>query len=99
MMYYDVHSLEPRVLLSFDPTAREQELLELLNRMRQDPADELPLLINSSDGDVNSAISQFHVNKTVLAQQWASLTAQQPLAWNESLYDSARAHSQAMLDA
>lgn len=38
------------------PTAREQELLELINRMRIAPAAELDLLLNSSDPDIKIAL-------------------------------------------
>jgi len=70
--------------------------------MREDPASELGRLINlpatdpatSSDADVNSALAYFGVKGTALATQWASLTAQQPLAWNELLYNAARDQSQ-----
>ena len=91
-------SLERRTLLAFNPTPQEQELLDLTNRMRQDPTDELNLLIHSSNADVNDAINFFKVNLTVLAQQWAKLTPVQPLAWNASLRGDHRAR-EAMLDA
>ena len=94
-----VEPLESRTLFALNPTPAEQELLDLTNRMRTDPADELNLLIHSNNADVNSAISFFKVNLTVLAQQWASLTPIQPLAWNASLRGAAIAHTQAMLDA
>jgi Ca2+-binding RTX toxin-like protein len=97
--YCALESLECRTLLAVNPSGREQEMLELTNRMRMNPQAELNLLINSGDADVNSAVSYFKVNKTVLAQQWSSLTPVPPLAWNSSLQDAARLHSQAMLDA
>ncbi|WP_413171074.1 Calx-beta domain-containing protein [Anabaena azotica] len=79
------------------PTAREQELLELLNRFRLNPAQELSLLINSSDPDVNSAISYFNVNKTELANQWSTLVAAQPLAWSSAINDVAAVHNSLMI--
>ena len=79
--------LEARQLLVFDPSPNEQYLMELLNRMRMNPAAELGLLTTSlgnparsSDPNVDSALRYFHTSGTVLAQQWASLTAVQPLA-------------------
>src|SRR4051812_28268649 len=93
-----VEPLELRRYLSFNPTAREQEMLELVNRMRTNPAAELPLLIHSNDANVNNALDFFNVNTSVLSTQWASLDPVQPLAWNAQLYDAAEDHTQLMLD-
>jgi Ca2+-binding RTX toxin-like protein len=98
-MRHLVENLESRTLFALNPTPREQQLLEMLNRMRQNPQAELNILLNTNDADVQDALSFFDVNKTVLAQQFANLTPAQPLAWNASLRGAAIAHSQAMLDA
>lgn len=71
------------------PTALEQEMVEMINRMRLDPVSELPLLTNSSDADVNSAISFFKVDLSVLASQWNTLSPAAPLAWSDTLKDVA----------
>ncbi len=98
--------LEPRQLMVFDPSADEQYLLELLNRFRQHPAEELGLLTSSlgnparsTNADVDAALRYFHTSGTVLASQWASLAAAQPLAWNDKLYLSAEGHNAAMIAA
>jgi hypothetical protein len=80
------------------PTALEQEMLELVNRMRQNPAGELSLLINSDDPGVNNAIAYFDVDLEVLAQQWSSLTPVAPLAWSSEINDAARFHNQKMIE-
>ncbi|MEO1146835.1 MAG: CAP domain-containing protein [Cyanobacteria bacterium J06638_22] len=91
--------------MAFNPTPAEQEMLELLNRMRMNPSAELNLLVNnldpisSSDPDVNSAIRFFEVDGNVLASQWSQLTPVPPLAWNESLYNASRRHSRDMINA
>ncbi|HTL27896.1 MAG TPA: CAP domain-containing protein [Tepidisphaeraceae bacterium] len=90
--------LELRRYLSFDPSGREQEMMELLNRMRTNPSAELPLLIHSNDANVNNALDFFNVNTSVLSDQWASLSPVQPLAWNSSLYNAAEDHTERMLD-
>ncbi|HEX3358812.1 MAG TPA: CAP domain-containing protein [Tepidisphaeraceae bacterium] len=90
-------SLENRLLMTFNPSGREQEMLQLVNRMRTNPAAELNLLTQSNNADVNNAINFFHVNLKVLAQQWAKLTPVAPLAWNANLYNSATGHSQMMI--
>lgn len=71
------------------PSALEQEMMEMINRMRLDPAAELPRLINSSDPNVNSAINFFNVDLDVLETQWSSLSAVAPLAWSDTLKDVA----------
>jgi hypothetical protein len=76
---------------------REQFLLELVNRVRENPAAELPLLLNSTDPGVQLALSYFKVNKQVLAQQWSTLKPAPPLAWSDALASGALAHSQKML--
>src|SRR5690348_15163165 len=88
--------LESRTLLS-GPTAREQQMLELINRLRLHPAAELPLILQSKDADVQSALSFFHVDVNVLKAQWAGLTPVAPLAWNDALSKSAFAHTRQML--
>lgn len=80
-----------------NPTAREQEFLELVNRMRVAPAAELDLLLNSSDPDIRDALTYFNVNLNTLRTQWSSLTAVAPLAWSSQLQDVASAHNQKMI--
>jgi uncharacterized protein YkwD len=94
--------LEDRMLMSgtyqqaVDASAQELYMLELVNRMRMDPQAELSRLVNSNDSDVNFALSYFNVDKTLLANQWKSLTPVQPLAWNNALGTSAQWHSNNM---
>lgn len=100
-----LEGLESRFLMSFDPTGMEQEMLELLNRMRLAPAAEIGLLTDnvaatpahSANADVNSALSFFHVSGPDLAAQWSLLVPAAPLAWSPALYDSATAHNQQMI--
>ena len=96
--------LEPRQLLAFSPTADEQYMLELLNRMRTNPAAELGFLTSSlgnpahsSNADINAALVYFKTKGTILASQWASLVAAPPLAWSSALYDAAEGHNAAMI--
>src|SRR5262245_6347924 len=89
-----LEALEDRTL----PAAglREQFMLELINRMRTNPAAELPLLLNSNDPAVQNALAFFNVNTTLLTQQWATLTPVPPLAYNDSLAAAAVFHSEKM---
>lgn len=96
--------LEFRVLLSgTTPTAAEQEMLQWVNRMRANPMAALSDLVDSfsplhsPNPDIQSAITYFKVNASVLQQEWSILTPQPPLAWNSSLADTATAHTQRMI--
>ena len=79
------------------PTANEQELLELINRMRSNPAAELALLLNSTDETVVEGLNYYNVDRVALQAQWNQLIAAAPLAWASSLKDSAAKHNQAMI--
>jgi uncharacterized protein YkwD len=87
--------LEDRALPSAG--AREEYALELINRMRTNPAAELPLLLNSTDPNVQQSLSYFNVDQQVLAQQWATLQPVAPLAWNDNLAAAAVGHNQLMI--
>lgn len=97
-------SLESRVLLAFDPTGLEQEMLEQFNRFRTNPQGELNVLFSSinpliaRDPDSQYAIQYFNDPTSAEIQaDWPALTPVQPLAWNESLYTSATNHNNLML--
>ncbi|MGL5871015.1 MAG: CAP domain-containing protein [Xenococcaceae cyanobacterium] len=79
------------------PTALEQEMLELLNRMRLNPTQELNLLLNASDPNINGALNYFNVNLTELNNQWSTLIPAQALAWSSQLNDSAFGHNQKII--
>jgi uncharacterized protein YkwD len=99
LIHHRIETLEPRLLFALNPTPREQELLEMLNRFRTNPQGELTILLNTKNADVQDALNFFNVNLTTLKQQFAQLLPAQPLAWNASLRGAAIAHSNAMLAA
>jgi len=91
-----------------DPTADQQYMLELVNRMRMQPAAELEKLVNmSSPGvwaaqksdhlTVASALEFYAVNAAVLNSQWSTLTAAPPLAWNNTLALASSTYSDLMV--
>ncbi|MFK8186436.1 MAG: SdrD B-like domain-containing protein [Phormidesmis sp.] len=86
------------IILMAQPSAQEQYLLELINRFRLSPTAEYDLLINSDDDDVNSALSFFGVNLSVLEGQFNTLVSAQPLAWSNQLALSADTHNQLMIE-
>jgi uncharacterized protein YkwD len=81
------------------PTAQAQQMLELINRMRQAPAPELNILLNSGDPNINNALTYFNVDRNLLSQQWSQLSPTAPVAWSNELADAAIGHSQQMINA
>ena len=81
-----------------NPSAKEQYMLELINRMRTNPDAEYNLLVNSTNEDIQSALSFFKVDLTQLRSQWDNLQPAQPVAWSNQLHDSAVTHTQLMID-
>jgi uncharacterized protein YkwD len=86
-----------------NPTAQEQEFLELINRIRTEPVRELDLLLNSSDptakAAIDGALAQFKTNRDTLRSQWNQLNPVAPLAWSSALNQAAAAHNQVMIAA
>jgi uncharacterized protein YkwD len=80
-----------------NPTAREQELLELINRMRIAPSAELALLLASSDPAIKEALTYFKVDLDLLKAQWQKLSPVAPLAWSNQLSDAAVGHNRAII--
>ncbi|MGE3779395.1 MAG: Ig-like domain-containing protein, partial [Pirellulaceae bacterium] len=70
---------------------------------RADPQGELARLVNqlnpitSPAPEVTAQLQFWLVDGNVLAQQWQSLVAAPPLAWNEQLWTAAAGHSQEMI--
>ncbi len=95
--------------LQADPTAEQQYLLELTNRMRMNPAAELDLLVNLTAGGewespqsdhltVATALGFYNVSASALIAQWGTLTSSAPLAWNDQLAGSAATYSDVLVD-
>jgi hypothetical protein len=80
------------------PTAKEQELLELMNRMRLHPEAELQILLDKPDADIQYALDYYQVNLDTLKKQWATLVPVAPLAWSSQLQDAATAHNLVMIN-
>lgn len=76
-----------------------------LNHVRVNPQGELSYLFTSTtplvspNDAVNNAITFYKVDSSAFLGQWQALTPTTPLAWNESLYNAAVAHDQAMIAA
>lgn len=76
------------------PNGDEQTLVWLMNHARQDPAAEGRWLATESDPEVAYGRSSFHVNTTLLQNEFASYAAKPPAAFDARLYEAAKAHSE-----
>ena len=86
------------------PSDIEQLSLEYINEARLDPLANAARYIKaygatatSSDPSINSALAYFHVSGPALLAAYQALTPVQPVAWNETLAASARAHDAQMI--
>jgi hypothetical protein len=98
-----IEQLEGRVLMAntylqpeVDASPEEQYMLELVNRMRMEPQLEVQRLLAVHDGDVDFAISDYNVDKSLLSSQFANLAPAPPLAWNNTLGKHAALQSDQM---
>lgn len=91
-----------------DPTAEQQYMLELLNRFRSDPQNELSRWVNfsapgvwdtpkSDDAYIASALNYFGTSASDIAAQFSILSAAPPVAWNSALNVSATNYSNLMV--
>ncbi|GEP45432.1 CAP domain-containing protein [Brevifollis gellanilyticus] len=108
LLWMGVLALGLPLVLKADPTAEQQYMLELVNRMRMNPGGELENLVNmSSPGvwdtlksdhpTVAAALDFYGVSASALASQWGTLTAAPPLAWNDSLAAASNTYSNLMV--
>ncbi len=86
-----------------NPTAQEQELLELVNRIRTAPKAELDLLLNAADvatkKNIDAALAYYGVKLDTLRAQWQNLQAVAPVAWSSELNNAAAAHNNTTIAA
>src|SRR5690349_18117273 len=88
----ELQGLEDRTVLS--PTAPQQYLLEVTDRMRANPAAELGILL--SDPAVQQQMASAGTDQNLLLQQWSTLSPAPPLAWSDALAGTSTLHSQLM---
>ncbi len=78
-------------MMAIDPSAFDQELMQLANRFRSDPSGEFNRLITSispigaTDPNVEFALKFFQTNLSVVQSEFAALTPAPPLAWDDLL--------------
>ncbi len=96
-------SLEHRRLLTLDPSPLEQEMLQLTNRFRSDPANEYGRLIivdspiQSPDAEVTSNLKFFNVDSSLLKSELSRLAPSPPVAWNEIMQNLATTQNGTMI--
>jgi hypothetical protein len=79
------------------PDGREQAMLWLMNRARQDPAGEGSWLARESHADVAAGRSFFRVDVALLEQEFAKPGPFPPAAFDRRLYHAAAAHSRSLI--
>jgi uncharacterized protein YkwD len=77
-----------------DPTPREQELLELVQRARANPPEEGKLIVALDE--VQGAMKQFKVDAQEIIDAFAKIAPAPPLTFEAHLMASARVHSEDM---
>ncbi len=75
------------------PDGNEQQMLWLMNRARNNPAQEGEWLASESDPDVAGGRDFFGVNLTMLRSEFAAIANKPPAAFDIRLYNAAYAHS------
>ncbi len=80
------------------PDGIEQAYLWLMNRARRDPVAEGLFLAATGDSRVQSAISSFKVDLTLMRQEFAAIAPKPPAAFDVRLYEAALAHSLDLID-
>ena len=82
------------------PSAEEQLILELINRLRMDPGGEHARLTDPAVlAEIQSALNFFGVDMDSFAAAMEAYGPVAPLAWNEALYAAAQGHNDAMIAA
>lgn len=81
-----------------DPTANEQEILELINRARANPTAEGVRLSTTNDADITNEYTQWMTpTRAQVKSDFATYPVMPPLAFNAKLIAAARSHTQDMI--
>jgi hypothetical protein len=89
--------------MAVDPTAGEQELLQLVNRFRTDPQGEFVRLfsvqspLKARDPILQVDLDFARVDGNALKSQLQAISRLPPLAWNDALATFSKSHNAAML--
>lgn len=98
-----IEQLECRRLLTINPTADEQEVLQYINRFRVDPAGEFSRLFSSAsplvarDSTLQADLDFFKVNGALLQSEWSAIVPTQPVTWNEAITNFSAGHNNNMI--
>ena len=83
--------------MGFTPTPAEQLLLQMINRARAAPEDEMRAMFATGNPDVNRSISAFGADEATAVAQVAGMAPLPPVAWNTKLALSADTHNDLMV--
>lgn len=76
-----------------DPTAEEQQMLEMINRARMDPTAEGVRLMDTDDPSVQQSYTYWNIDKAKTKTAFAGYQSRPPLAFHPALIQAARLHS------
>lgn len=99
----ELEQLETRRLLAINPTADEQEFMQLVNRFRTDPRGEFSRLISNAspitarDPDLQTDLDFAQVNGNTLRTELNTLQPTHPVAWNEAISNFNNSHNSDMI--
>ena len=94
-----LEALESReVLSSGGPSAQAQQVLEMLNHTRMNPAEMADRITSNLDSDVLATVKHYNVDLNQVRNTIASSAPKQPLAWNDRLAAAAQKQSQDQAD-
>ena len=79
------------------PSVQEQQLLDLINRLRAAPGAEAARMLTEAGSNVTAALRYFGVDTAAFRTALAAEPGAAPVAWNTDLASSALGHSQAMI--
>jgi len=80
------------------PSNMEQYLLELVNRARSNPGQEIEIFLASKDQYIESAIASYSVDMNQTQADFNAYVPRPPLAFNAKLMTAARGHSTDMAE-
>ena len=80
-----------------DPTAEEQQMLEMINRARANPTAEGIRLMDTKDQAVQQAYTYWKIDRTATKAAFAKYPQRPPLAFHASLIQISRGHTADMV--
>jgi hypothetical protein len=80
-----------------DPTEDEQRMLEITNRCRANPYEDIVRIFNNMDSYTENAVAEYDIDTADMISDFESYLAKPPLAFNAALMTAARDHNDTMV--